>query len=133
MRNSAFRTVTTNSRGVKSSLTRITLCSRGRSTLVLTLVLGLVTVSAMTQGYRVRGGLETHVFSMASLQASPMKTSVEWRGYARSETSCPRICTGAGNFGAGGYERARHHCGAGDQQYPGDDLSSSWTASPFVG
>src|SRR5437588_4308423 len=44
MRNSAFSTVTTNSRGVKSSLTRITLCSRGRSTLVLVLVFGLVTV-----------------------------------------------------------------------------------------
>src|SRR5258708_26699459 len=47
MRNSAFRTVTTNSRGVKSSLTRMTLCRRGRSVLVLTLVFGLVTVSVM--------------------------------------------------------------------------------------
>src|SRR3954471_1850032 len=42
MRNSAFSTVTTNSRGVKSSLTRMTLCRRGRSVLVL--VFGLVTV-----------------------------------------------------------------------------------------
>ena len=47
MRNSAFSTVTTNSRGVKSSLTRMTLCSRGRSVLVLTLVFGLMTVSIM--------------------------------------------------------------------------------------
>ena len=45
MRNSAFSTVTTNSRGVKSSLTRMTLCRRGRSVLVRTLVFGLVTVS----------------------------------------------------------------------------------------
>src|SRR5665647_1267992 len=45
MRNSAFRTVTTNSRGVKSSLTRMTLCSFGRSVLVLTLVFGLATAS----------------------------------------------------------------------------------------
>src|SRR5882724_7938704 len=45
MRNSAFSTVTTNSRGVKSSLTRMTLCRRGRSVLVLTLVFGLTTVS----------------------------------------------------------------------------------------
>src|SRR6266581_2190075 len=45
MRNSAFNTVTTNSRGVKSSLTRMTLCRRGRSVLVLTFVFGVVTVS----------------------------------------------------------------------------------------
>src|SRR5882757_5095131 len=49
MRNSPFSTVTTNSRGVKSSLTRITLCRRGRSTLVLILVFGLVTVSGMAR------------------------------------------------------------------------------------
>src|SRR2546423_1545395 len=47
MRNSAFNTVTTNSRGVKSSLTRMTLCRRGRSVLVLTLVFGVVTVSGI--------------------------------------------------------------------------------------
>src|SRR5262245_28857325 len=47
MRNSAFSTVTTNSRGVKSSLTRMTLCRRGRSTLILTLVFGLTVVSAI--------------------------------------------------------------------------------------
>jgi len=46
MRNSAFSTVTTNSRGVKSSLMRMTLCRRGRSVLVLTLVFGLVTASS---------------------------------------------------------------------------------------
>src|SRR5258708_5238542 len=50
MRNSAFRTVTTNSRGVKSSLTRMTLCRRGRSVLVLTLVFGLVTASIISGG-----------------------------------------------------------------------------------
>ena len=45
MRNSAFSTVTTNSRGVKSSLTRMTLCSRGRSVFGLTLVVGLASIS----------------------------------------------------------------------------------------
>src|SRR6266699_312322 len=50
MRNSAFSTVTTNSRGVKSSLMRMTLCRRGRSVLVRTLVLGLVTVSIIPGG-----------------------------------------------------------------------------------
>src|SRR3954462_8412924 len=49
MRNSAFSTVTTNSRGVKSSLTRMTLCRRGRSVLVLTLVFGLVTASIIPE------------------------------------------------------------------------------------
>src|SRR5438874_8347047 len=45
MRNSALRIIVTNSRGVKSSLIRMTLCNFGRSTLVLVLVLGLMTVS----------------------------------------------------------------------------------------
>src|SRR5664279_4420891 len=73
MRNSALRTVTTNSRGVKSSLTRMTLCSRGRSVLVLTLVLDLVTVSiiarhllilaqAAPQEYRLPGVRQTGCF-----------------------------------------------------------------------
>src|ERR1700693_4183063 len=44
MRNSAFNTVTTNSRGVKSSLTRITLCRRGRSVFSRTLVRGVVAI-----------------------------------------------------------------------------------------
>src|SRR5436305_4323723 len=44
MRNSALSTVTTNSRGVKSSLTRMTLCRRGRSVFGLTLVRGLLTI-----------------------------------------------------------------------------------------
>src|SRR6476620_5208314 len=55
MRNSAFSTVTTNSRGVQSSLTRMTLCRRGRSTLVLTLVFGLVTVMFMQRRLLGRG------------------------------------------------------------------------------
>src|SRR5262249_55949814 len=98
MRNSAFSTVTTNSRGVKSSLTRITLCSRGRSTLVLTLVLGLVTVSAMAQRYRLGSRLETRVFSMASLRwrmcadarargASRALWKVQAGGHAAARTS----------------------------------------------
>src|SRR4051812_30746242 len=44
MRNSPFSTVTTNSRGVKSSLTRMTLKSFGRSVFGLTLVWGVVTI-----------------------------------------------------------------------------------------
>src|ERR1700722_15345011 len=53
MRNSAFRTVTTNSRGVKSSLIRMTLCKRGRSILISSLVLGLVLVSVMAERFRL--------------------------------------------------------------------------------
>src|SRR5258708_12125211 len=79
MRNSAFRTVTTNSRGVKSSLTRMTLCRRGRSVLVLTLVFGLVTVSVMPAStpdafaisppeYNPLADRGTGCFVMASLQ-----------------------------------------------------------------
>src|ERR1700709_2602004 len=79
MRNSAFSTVTTNSRGVKSSLTRMTLCRRGRSVLVLTLVFGLVTASIIPVGSsrryrRSRAGYNfldrrgTVSFVMASLQ-----------------------------------------------------------------
>src|ERR1039458_4099170 len=68
MRNSAFRTVTTKSRGVKSSLTRMTLCRRGRSVLVLTLVFGLLTVSIIAQEYRLPAFGGTGCFAMASLQ-----------------------------------------------------------------
>src|SRR5258708_35111280 len=79
MRNSAFRTVTTNSRGVKSSLTRMSLSRRGRSVLVLTLVFGLVTVSVMPAStpdafaisppeYNPLAGRGTGCFAMASLQ-----------------------------------------------------------------
>src|SRR5258707_14142198 len=86
MRNSAFRTVTTNSRGVKSSLTRMTLCRRGRSVLVLTLVFGLVTASIipaappdlslpLLDGFAMAlariplpGRLRNRQFAMASLQ-----------------------------------------------------------------
>jgi hypothetical protein len=46
----------------------MTLCSRGRSTLVFTRVLGLMTVSGMPAEYSLEGGLETRVFSMASLR-----------------------------------------------------------------
>src|ERR1700733_15839945 len=49
MRNSAFRTMTTNSRGVKSSLTRMTLCRRDRSTFISSLILGLVVVPIMCE------------------------------------------------------------------------------------
>src|SRR6202047_2175797 len=77
IRNSAFRTETTNSRGVKSSLTRMTLCSRGRSVLVLTLVFGLVTVSIIPVStslrlslmkYNLRNGGGADYFTRASLQ-----------------------------------------------------------------
>src|SRR5258708_25590249 len=79
MRNSAFRTVTRNSRGVKLSLTRMTLCRRGRSVLVLTLVFGLVTVSVMPAStpdafaisppeYNPLADRGTGCFAMASLQ-----------------------------------------------------------------
>src|SRR5258708_18735917 len=79
MRNSAFRTVTRNSRGVKLSLTRRTLCRRGRSVLVLTLVFGLVTVSVMPAStpdafaisppeYNPLADRGTGCFAMASLQ-----------------------------------------------------------------
>src|SRR5258708_9335898 len=79
MRNSAFRTVTTNSRGVTSSLTRMTLCRRGRSVWVLTLVFGLVTVSVMPAStpdafaisppeYNPLADRGTGCFAMASLQ-----------------------------------------------------------------
>src|SRR3982074_1781080 len=83
MRNSAFSTVTTNSRGVKSSLTRMTLCRRGRSVLVLTFVLGLITVSIIPAGtpdvlvtfsrcpkpeYCLPAHRGTGCFAMASLQ-----------------------------------------------------------------
>src|SRR5262245_8395332 len=44
MRNTDFNTTTTNSRGVKSSLSRITFQSFGRSAFALTLVRGLTTV-----------------------------------------------------------------------------------------
>src|ERR1700723_200068 len=91
MRNSAFRTETTNSRGVKSSLTRMTLCRRGRSVLVRTLVFGLVTVSVIPAAppdarglieaeYRVRGRGGTGCLAMASLQAALQKASADAGG-----------------------------------------------------
>ena len=43
--------MTTNSRGVKSSLTRMTLCRRGRSTFTSSLILGLVMVSVMADRF----------------------------------------------------------------------------------
>ncbi len=54
MRNSAFSTITTKSRGVKSSLTRITLCSGGRATFGTTLVRGLVSRSGMLVSHLLR-------------------------------------------------------------------------------
>src|SRR6266480_1611968 len=51
MRNSPLSTVTTNSRGV-SSLSRITLCRRGRSGLRRTLVRGLIAVSDIAAAAR---------------------------------------------------------------------------------
>src|SRR3981189_3330075 len=52
MRNSALRTETTNSRGVKSSLTRMTLCRRGRSVCSRTFVRVLLAVLAIWWCFR---------------------------------------------------------------------------------
>src|SRR5262249_120429 len=50
MRNSAFSTLPTNSPAFHPSLITMTLCSSGRSSLVLTLVFGLVTVVSAIRG-----------------------------------------------------------------------------------
>src|ERR1700704_3748542 len=78
MRNSALRTETTNSRGVKSSLTRMTLCRRGRSVCSRTFVRVLLAVLAIRRCFPSRPRMQGQHFR------TPRVAGLLWRRARRS-------------------------------------------------